>query len=246
MNIRATPFATALFATAMLGCAASQALAANSPPLSESWNIASSGKATSSGELLFRVTPGNGSDPVEVTVSVRLGTNETDVAGNIRRAFNTQLRADRYNVDAGAGTNVVVTPQDGKTEFSLELIDSDVESIRVVVQSAHPVAPPTVPRQGTPANPPATPTTPPAPGNAAPPANASQPAAPPPSNSPPMPNPSPPPTNSDSAGAPASAPPPNATPGGSGPASAPPPNATPGGSGPASAPPPTAPPPTAR
>ena len=35
------------------------------PPLSEAWNIASSGRAASSGELMFRITPGDGSDPVE-------------------------------------------------------------------------------------------------------------------------------------------------------------------------------------
>ncbi|HEU5137739.1 MAG TPA: hypothetical protein VFU13_21530 [Steroidobacteraceae bacterium] len=234
---------------------ASLAGAANTPPLSGAWNIASSGKATSSGELLFRVTPGDGGNPVEVTVYVATGTNETGVAGNIRRAFNTQLRRDRYDVEAGAGNNVLVKPQNGEI-FSVELMDSDVENVRVLVQSATPVAPPTVPRQATPANPPAQPATPPAPGdaapppnasapatppaNSAPPANASQPAQPPFQNSPAMPNPTPPPDNSGAAGTPPGAPPPNATPGGSGPASAPPPNATPGGSGPASAPPPTA------
>ena len=38
----------------------------------------------------------------------------------------------------------------GKSGFSLELIDSDVENIRVAVQSTEPVAPPTVPKQATP------------------------------------------------------------------------------------------------
>ena len=188
--------------------------AANSPPLSDAWNIASSGKASSSGELLFRVTPADGGDPVEVTVYVRTGTNESGVAGNIRRAFNSQLRPDRYNVEAGAGANVLVTPQDG-ADFSVELIDFDVENVRVVVQSAQPVAPPTVPKQATPANSPAQPSTPPAPGDAAPPApanappptNSSQPAAPPPQNSPAMPDPTPPPATGETR-APASTPPP--------------------------------------
>ena len=47
--------------------------AANTPPLSGSWNIAPSGTASSSGELLFRVTPGDGSDATEITVSVAVG-----------------------------------------------------------------------------------------------------------------------------------------------------------------------------
>lgn len=234
-----------LASAAALTLSAPFAEAANSLPLSGAWNIAASGKASSSGELLFRVTSADGEDPVEVTVFVQSGANETGIASSIRKAFSSSLRADRFNVEPGEGGNVLLANDKGGAEFSLELVDSGVENVRVVVQSATPIAPPTVPRQATPANPPAVPATPQAPGdaspppNTAPPANASQPAAPPPANSPPMPNPSPPPNATGGSGAPASAPPPNATPGGSAPASAPPPNATPGGSAPASAPPPT-------
>ena len=198
----------------------SAANAANTPPLSDSWNIAPSGTASTSGELLFRVTPGDGSDATEVTVFVLSGTNDTGVASNIRRALNSQLRADRFNVEPGEGANVLLTNGGRENGFSIELVDSDVENVRVVVQSATPTAPPTVPQQATPANPPqTTPATPPAPGDAVPPAitpppaSESQPAtSPPPADSPPLPNPSPPPN-----------PAPNATPGGA-PASAPPPS----------------------
>jgi hypothetical protein len=211
-------------AAAAMGLLTQVASAANTLPLSNEWHIAPSGTAASSGELLFRVTSADGEDATEVTVFVLSGANETGVASSIRRALNLQLRADRFNVQPGEGANILLStsPPDN---FSLELIDSDVENVRVVVQSAAPVAPPTVPRQARPVNP-AQPSTPPAPGDAtpppaAPPANASQPAAPPPSNSPPPPD---------------GAPPPN-TPGGDG-ASAPPPNNVPG-NGPASAPPPS-------
>jgi len=206
--------------------------AANTPPLSPAWSIASTGKASSSGELLFRVTTGDGGDATEITVFVLSGTNDTGVASNIRRALNSQLRADRFNVEAADGANVLLTSP-GQPDFSVELVDSDVENVRVAVQSAMPVAPPTVPRQAIPATSPeranpAVPAVPAAPGDAAPPAaasppaNASQPAAPAPRNSPALPNPTPAP-NAGGADAPASAPPPNATPGGSPPASAPPP-----------------------
>jgi len=158
--------------------------AANTPPLSGSWSIAASGTASSSGELLFRMTPGDGSDATEITVSVASGTDETGVANNIRRALNTQLRGDRFDVEAGVGANVLLKAT-GKTGFSLELVDSDVESLRVAVQSAQPVAPPTVPRQATPATPPTTtPATPPAPGAAVPPAQPSQPVPPQPTQQP--------------------------------------------------------------
>lgn len=149
---------------ALTVAAAQVAGAANTPPLSEAWNIASSGKASSSGELLFRVTPGDGGDATEITVSVASGTDDTGVANNIRKALNSQLRADRFNVQQGEGANVLLTSQ-REPGFSIELINSDVENVRVVVQSATPVAPPTVPRQATPANPPTNPPTPPAPGD---------------------------------------------------------------------------------
>lgn len=157
---------------------AGQAGAANSPPLSESWNIASNGEASSSGELLFRVTPGDGGDAVEVTVGVSSGTSDIAVAGSIRRAFGSQLRADQFNVEPGQGANVLVTRENDEADFSIELIDSDVESLRVIVQSASPVAPPTVPRHATPANSPAAPATPPAPGDGVAPANAPPPSSP--------------------------------------------------------------------
>jgi hypothetical protein len=214
----------------LLALPASFAFSANTMPLSPAWNIAPSGTAASSGELLFRVTPADGEDATEVTVFVLSGTNDTGVASSIRRALNSQLRADRFNVEPGEGANVLLTSV-AKPGFSLELVDSDVQNVRVAVQSAEPVAPPTVPRQSTPSTPPASPA-PPAPakpstpGDVMPPAdtapadNASQPAAPPPANSPPLPNPSPPPDASG--GAPASAPPPIATPEGNAPSGAPP------------------------
>lgn len=206
---------------------ASKALGANSPPLSSSWNIAASGKAGSSGDLLFRVTPGDTDlDPVEISVPVIGGTNEDGVARNIRRALSSQLRADRFNVSLGEGTNVVVSDPRGQPNFSLELLDSDVENVRVVVQSVAPAAPPTVPEQQVPATPPqGGAATPPAQGNAAPPVNAppqtqdgvppavnppnpSQPSAPVPSNAPPPANPAPAPNNTGGSGSPASSPPP--------------------------------------
>jgi len=218
-------------------------LAANGPPLSSSWNIATSGSAASSGDLAFRITPGDGSDPVDITVPVISGASHDSVARSIGRALSSQLRRDLYSVQVGESGNVLVSDPRGRPNFSLELVDSDIENVRIAVQSVTPAAPPTVPPQGTPANPPvtpATPATPPAPGDSTPRANVPAPTTPPPSNSPAGPNPTPPPNATPGGTGPANAPPPNATPGGNGPANAPPPNATPGGTGPANAPPPNA------
>jgi hypothetical protein len=103
-----------------------------------------------------------------------------------------------FDVQAGQGANVLVTHSRGKG-FSLELLDSDVDNLRVVVSSTTPVAPPTVPSQNVPANPPLRTPAPVAPGDASPaePAPA-RPSAPPDA----------PPNATGGAGAPASAPPP--------------------------------------
>ena len=211
--------------TAVAAAIVQVAGAANSLPVSNAWNVAPSGDATSSGELHFRMTAGD-ADPVDITVPIMSGAKEGSIARYIQRALSSQLRAHKVDVEAGEGANVLVTSS-ANASFSLELVTSDVENVRVAVHSAIPTAPPTVPRQATPANPPAQPTPPAAgdavpPANSAPPANASQPSAPAPSNSPPMSNPAPPPNATGGSGAPASAPPPNATPGGT-PPSAPPP-----------------------
>jgi hypothetical protein len=173
-----------------------------SVPLSSAWNIASSGKAASSGELLFRVTPGGGADPVEVSVFVLSGANETGVASSIRRALSSQLDTRRFDVEAGQGANVLVSENAGiagvsAPGFAVELIDSDVENVRVMVQSAAPMASPTVPAQSVPAEQP-TPPTPAAPGDAVPPANPQTPATPAPDASGSPPPVAPPPDTSAS------------------------------------------------
>jgi len=198
--------------------------AQNSPPLSGSWNIAPTGKAASSGELLFRVTPGDGADPVEVTVFVLSGSNETGIASTIRRNFTLQLDAADFDVQTGEGSNVRVTSQAGSgANFAVELLDSDVENVRVTVQSIAPVAPPTVPSQSTPANPPdqaAPANQPQAPGDANPPQ-----ATPPQSTQPQSPAPASPSAPPAQNSAPPSVPstPANPQQGGAGEAASPPP-----------------------
>jgi hypothetical protein len=193
---------------------AATALAASGPPLASAWNIATTGKAASSGDLDFRITPNDGTNPVDITVPVISGASQDSVARSIRRALSSQLRSDHYDVELGENGNVRVSDPRGQPNFSLELVDSNIENVRVAVQSVTPAAPPTVPPQALPAEvPPGDASTPPreAPPTTAPtapaPAN-TPPAAPPPANSPPLPNPSPPRRNGGFAGAPASAPPP--------------------------------------
>ena len=165
-HFRLTLLASVAAAATLLGAGVLRA--ANTPPLADAWNITSSGEATSSGELLFRVSGEGGRKPVEVTVYVLSGSNETGVASSIRRALATQLEGQRLNIQPGEGANVLLSAAGQGRGFSVELLDSDVENIRVTVQSATPIAPPTVAPQQLPATPPASPRTPAAPGDATP------------------------------------------------------------------------------
>jgi hypothetical protein len=151
---------------ATIAAIAQMAGAANSLPVSNAWNIAPSGNATSSGSLHFRMTAGD-ANPVDITVPIMSGAKEGSIARYIQRALSSQLRAHKIDVEAGEGTNVILKGA-GENGFSVELVGSDVENVRVAVQSAEPTVPPTVPKQATPANPPP-PATPPAPGDAVPP-----------------------------------------------------------------------------
>jgi len=169
-------------AAACVAAFACGAFAANGPPLASVWNIAPTGNATSSGDLVFRVTPGDGSDPIEITVPVIMGARQETVARSIRNSLNSQLPQQKFNVELGAGTNVLVSDPRGQPNFSLELLDSDVENLRVAVASVTPAASPTVPPQTAPvppenAVPGASPSGPAAP--ATPPASPSSPGVPP-------------------------------------------------------------------
>lgn len=205
--------ATCLIAAAIMAASSWTASgAASGPPLASTWNIAASGSAESSGELEFRITPNDGSNPIDITVPVIAGANQDAVARNIDRALSSQLRRDRYNVELGENSNVLVSDPRGRPNFSIELIDSGIENVRVAVKSVTPSAPPTVPEQAAPAqlppnsmpgnpsapgnapaSPPETPPLP-APGQTTAPEN-TPPATPPPMGSPSMPNTTPPPAN---------------------------------------------------
>jgi hypothetical protein len=154
MNIRTIACAC------LLGLVAPCAMAVNDPPLAEAWDIRTTGVASSSGDIVLRVTPPDGSDPVEITVPVLAGATDLEVARAIRRALSSQLRSDQFNVSVGDSANVLVTNPRGRAIFGVGLVTSDVDSMRIFVNSATtlavPVAPPmqTVPASGAGVTPP--------------------------------------------------------------------------------------------
>jgi len=224
--------ASSLVAAALL--VAALAFADNGPPLASVWNIAPTGSADSSGALRFRVKPDDG-EPVDISVPVVMGANAETIARGIRRALSSQLSPDRFNVRLGEGSNVLVSDTRGKPHFSMELVNSDVDNLRIAVQSVTPAASPTVPSQSQPASVPA-PSAPPndGPGDTVPPPADSAPVPGPVVRPPSSSMPPPPPSPATQAPAPAPAAPP------SGPAAPAPSPAAPGP--PSNAPPPARPP----
>ena len=153
---------TTNFVLVLTALVAVSAWAATAPPSAGVWNIAATGKAASSGDLEFRVTTTDGSDPVEITVPVSAGATEEAMARSIRRVLSTQLPRERFDVELGEGGNVMVSDSRGRPNFTVELLNSDIDNVRVAVQSVTPSAAPTVPRQSEPAVPPPATTAPPA------------------------------------------------------------------------------------
>jgi hypothetical protein len=116
------------------------------------WNIATTGKAASSGDLEFRVTATDGSDPVEISVPVIAGATEEAMARTIRRVLSSQLPRDRYSVELGEGGNVLVSDPRGRPNFTVELMNSDIDNVRVAVQSVTPPPRPPCRRRPCPPN----------------------------------------------------------------------------------------------
>ena len=106
---------------------------ADAAPTANKWRIEIDGQATKTGEIQFRVTPRQG-DATDVTVSVRSGRAENNVAKDVRDAFAAKLSADRYTVEVDDGEDVLIKKKDGQPDFALELIDSSVQNVSFKIE----------------------------------------------------------------------------------------------------------------
>ena len=106
---------------------------ADAAPTANKWRIELDGQATKTGEIQFRVTPRQG-DATDVTVSVRSGRAENNVAKDVRDAFAAKLSADRYTVEVDDGEDVLIKKKDGQPDFALELIDSSVQNVSIKIE----------------------------------------------------------------------------------------------------------------
>ena len=100
---------------------------------SSKWRIEMSGKALTSGEIVFRVTPRQG-EAVDVNVDIPNGRAENKVAHDVRDALAAKLSPDRYTVEVDDGEDILIKKKDGQPDFALELLDSNVQNVSIKVE----------------------------------------------------------------------------------------------------------------
>ena len=128
-------FFCAAWATGLLMAQANAAVQTNAGPAnpSDGWRIECSGNAESSGTINFRVQPNQG-DPIAVAVQIKQGRGENEVAKDIRDAFRAQLPADRFQTETDDGEDVLVKAKSNQPDFSIVLVGSDVDEVRLNLQ----------------------------------------------------------------------------------------------------------------
>ena len=88
--------------------------------------------AESDGEIVFGLTPKGGTTQ-EVKVAIKKGTNENNVAREIKNAFAAQIGTKDYNIEMEGGENVIIERSMGAKDYSLVLASSSVKGITVKV-----------------------------------------------------------------------------------------------------------------
>jgi hypothetical protein len=106
---------------------------ADAVPTSNKWRIELSGQALTTGELLFRVTPHQG-EATDISVNVRSGRAENNVAKDVRDAFAAKLSPERYTVEVDDGEDILVKKKDGQPDFALELVEANVQNVSIKVE----------------------------------------------------------------------------------------------------------------
>jgi hypothetical protein len=102
-------------------------------PTANKWRIEIDGQALKTGEIQFRVTPRQG-DSTDVTVNIRSGRAENNVAKDVRDAFAASLSPDRYSVEVDDGEDVLIKKKEGQPDFSVELLESSVQNVSIRIE----------------------------------------------------------------------------------------------------------------
>jgi hypothetical protein len=106
---------------------------ADAPSASNKWRIELSGQALTTGELVFRVTPKQG-EATDITVNIRSGRDENNVAKDVRDAFAAKLSPARFSVEVDDGEDILVKKKEGQPDFALELLEADVQNVSIKIE----------------------------------------------------------------------------------------------------------------
>jgi hypothetical protein len=106
---------------------------ADTAPTANKWRIELDGQALKSGDIQFRVTPRQG-ESTDVTVNIRSGRAENNVAKDVRDAFAAKLSPERYTVEVDDGEDILIKKKQGQPDFALELLDSDVQNVSIKIE----------------------------------------------------------------------------------------------------------------
>ena len=71
---------------------------------------------------------------MELTVPIKKGTFENDVADRVREVLTINLPKMFYHIEGDDGEAVLVKKQRGKTDFSLEFVSNSVNGIGIRVE----------------------------------------------------------------------------------------------------------------
>lgn len=98
----------------------------------DDYRISVNHDADSDGVIVFSVTPKGGASQ-DITVSIKKGTSENDVAREIKKAFDSQLGTKEQNIEMEDGENVIIERGMGHKDISLVLVSSTVKGVTVKV-----------------------------------------------------------------------------------------------------------------
>jgi hypothetical protein len=100
--------------------------------LSNKWRVEVSETARSDGTIVFRVTPKDGT-PTDVTVAIKDGRGENNIADDIRDAFRATLDKGTFHSETDDGEDVLLKKRKGP-DFELKLVESTVKATRINVE----------------------------------------------------------------------------------------------------------------
>jgi hypothetical protein len=120
-------------AALVIGSLGQAALADQSAKPSNKWRIEADYTAKTTGTLVFRVTPEQGS-PTDISVSIAEKEGENNIAGNIRAALQAQLPPNRYDVEVDDGEDALIKRKSGQPDLLVELASTDVEGTELEVE----------------------------------------------------------------------------------------------------------------